>query len=133
MIRWSGIALIAISILHIVILGIDAAPAVPAWLRFDLWTLEHCRPTPEQSPGMLAHGVRFWGKLGSFAAPTMILGALVVWLDRRGQTPPAFVAWALLAWSALATLVIEPSGFPLGILAALCLLVGIARSRKRGV
>lgn len=129
LVRWSAVAIIVVCILHMIALGLDAAPQAQAWLRLDLWTMEHWRPTPDQSVPMLVSGLRFWATIGSFAAPLLILAALIVWLDRRGHPVPMFVGWALLAWTTLASLVIEPSGFPLGVVASLCLLIGLMRRR----
>ena len=49
MIRWSGIALVAVGILHVIVLGKDALPHVPDWLRLQLWTGEHWRPFERSS------------------------------------------------------------------------------------
>jgi hypothetical protein len=131
MIRWSGIALVAVGILHVIVLGKDALPHVPDWLRLQLWTDEHWRPFEAQRLDILTSNAAFWATVGSFAVPMILLGALVIWLDRRGLPVPAFVGWALLAWFIVASLIIEASGFPLGIPIAACLILGASRQNRR--
>lgn len=131
MIRGSGIALVAVGILHIIVLGMDALPHVPDWLHLQLWTDEHWRPFAAQRPDILASNAAFWATAGSFAVPVILLGALVIWLDRRGLPVPTFVGWALLGWFAAASLIIEASGFPLGIPIAACLILGASRRNRQ--
>lgn len=130
MIRWSAIGLIALGIVHMVVLGSDAVPELPKWLGLNLWTFEHWQPLHSQPHDLaLSNGV-FWSTVGSFAIPLMILGGLILWLDRRGQAIPAFVGWALVAWVLFATLIMLPSGFPVGLVIAACLVIAIQRQAK---
>lgn len=76
-------ALVGIGILHMVVLGLDALAHVPGWLRLQLWTAEHWKPFLAQSPDILASNAAFWSTVGSFAIPVIIIGALVVRLDKR--------------------------------------------------
>lgn len=115
MIRWSGIALMVIGILHMVVLGIDAAAEIPGWLRLELWTVEHWQPLRTQRLEVLASNAAFWSTVGSFALPLIMIGALVVWLGGKHLPLPSFLGWSLLAWIVVASLIIEVSGFPLGI------------------
>lgn len=131
MIKWSGIALIALSIVHMIVLGIDAATEVPGWLGLKLWTLEHWQSVVAQPHDLVVSGAAFWSTIGSFAIPVIILGCLVVWLDRQGREIPPFVGWSIAIWITVASLVIEPSGFPLGVVAAICLMIGIRKRRQR--
>jgi hypothetical protein len=130
MIRGCGIALVALGIVHMAVLGLDAWPYVSGWLRLDLWSLEHWRPLHDQPRAMLTHKVAFWFTLGSGAVPGAILGALIVHMNRLGQQVPEFVGWSLLAWWGMAALIIQPSGFPIGVLVATVLMVGIRRQRR---
>ena len=127
MLKWAGWTMIGMSVLHLIVLGMDAIALLPAWLSGHLWTLEHWQPVMTQSPDMAANGAVFHATLGSFALPMLVFGALVLWMDRRGIVPPAGVGWGIGAWALLAGLVMEPSGYPLGLIPAV-LLVLAARS-----
>lgn len=131
MIRWSGIALIVIGILHMFVLGIDAVAEIPGWLRLELWTAEHWQPLRTQRLEVLASNAAFWSTVGSFALPLIMIGALVVWLDGKHFPLPSFLGWSLLAWIVAASLIIEVSGFPLGIPVATCLIIGARRQNLR--
>lgn len=133
MIRWSGIALMVIGILHMVMLGIDAAAEIPGWLRLELWTVEHWQPLRTQRLEVLASNAAFWSTVGSFALPLIMIGALVVWLGGKHLPLPSFLGWSLLAWIVVASLIIEVSGFPLGIPVAICLIIGARRQKLRRV
>ncbi|TWA47513.1 DUF6463 family protein [Sinorhizobium medicae] len=133
MIRWSGIALMVIGILHMVVLGIDAAAEIPGWLRLELWTVEHWQPLRTQRLEVLASNAAFWSTVGSFALPLIMIGALVVWLGGKHLPLPSFLGWSLLAWIVVASLIIEVSGFPLGIPVAICLIIGARRQNLRRV
>ncbi|WP_162304722.1 DUF6463 family protein [Sinorhizobium medicae] len=133
MIRWSGIALMVIGILHMVVLGIDAAAEIPGWLRLELWTVEHWQPLRTQRLEVLASNAAFWSTVGSFALPLIMIGALVVWLGGKHLPLPSFLGWSLLAWIVVASLIIEVSGFPLGIPVAICLIIGARRQKLRRV
>lgn len=121
--------MVAIGILHMIVLGIDAVPEIPGWLRLELWSVEHWQPLRSQRLVFLAGNAAFWSTIGSFALPLIMLGAVVIWLDKRQLPIPAFLGWSLLAWIIVASLIIEVSGFPLGIPIAICLILG-ARQQK---
>lgn len=130
MIRWSAIALIVLGIVHMLVLGSDIPTELPKWLGLNLWTFEHWRPLRSQPHDLALSGGVFWATVGSFAIPTMILGGLILWLDRRGQTIPPFVGWSLIGWILLASLIMAPSGFPVALLITVCLAVGIRKRAK---
>jgi hypothetical protein len=130
MIRWSGIAMVALGILHMIVLGIDAVAEIPGWLRLELWTAEHWQPLRAQRLEILASNAAFWSTVGSFALPLIIIGAVVIWLDKRRLPIPTFLGWSLLAWITVASLIIEVSGFPLGIPIATCLILGARRQKS---
>lgn len=124
--------MVAIGILHMIVLGIDAVPEIPGWLRLELWTVEHWLPLRAQRLELLASNAAFWSTIGSFALPLIMLGAVVIWLDKRKLPVPAFLGWSLLTWIIVASLIIEVSGFPLVIPIAICLILG-ARQQGPGL
>lgn len=127
MVKACAIAIIGLSLVHMLVLGTDALGYLPGWLKLELWTLEHWKPLAEQSSAVALGGAAFWSTLGSFAAPAAILGGLVLHMAVRGHRVPVAVGWALLVWLILAALVVEPSGFPAGVLIAALLVVALHR------
>lgn len=72
----------------------------------------------------------FWLTGGSFGVPLVLLGGLVVWLDRRDIVPPAFLAVGLAVWSVFAAIVFEPAPWPVVWIAAGLLVAGARRGRE---
>ncbi|MDX0413682.1 hypothetical protein GOC91_27115 [Sinorhizobium medicae] len=102
-------------------------------MRLELWTVEHWQPLRTQRLEVLASNAAFWSTVGSFALPLIMIGALVVWLGGKHLPLPSFLGWSLLAWIVVASLIIEVSGFPLGIPVAICLIIGARRQKLRRV
>lgn len=131
MVKWSAVGLIVMSVVHMLVLGTMALPSVPHWLAGGLWTMAHGMDYAAQPQDVLVSSTAFWASVPSFALPCMIFGALIVHMVRRGQFVPPFVGWGLLAWSLACSLIIEPSGFPAGIIISLVMLAGIYRQPRR--
>ncbi|MCX5192543.1 DUF6463 family protein [Streptomyces sp. NBC_00249] len=107
---WAGRTTVAIGLLHLVYF------TVKSWSRWDDWAGGALRSRaaiddPANSPSLSA----FWALPGSFAVPLVLLGLLLVRMARTGQEVPGYVPWTLGAWVLLCAAVLEPSGFPLGI------------------
>lgn len=128
MFRAGAAGLIALGAIHLLVLGVDAARFVPDWLSGELWTMEHWRPVTAQSPALVHSGFAFWSTVASAAAPMILLGALFLWLDRRGLPVPRRAAAAVLAWALVLSALMPPSGF-VAVAAAGAALVG---GRPRG-
>ena len=127
MIKWSSIAAIVLCIVHMFVLGADLPAELPRWLSLNLWTFDHWQGLRAQPLDLaLSNGV-FWATVGSFAIPLLILCSLTLWLDRRDLPIPAFVGWGLFVWMLLVTLIMPPSGFPVGALVTLLLAIGIQK------
>jgi hypothetical protein len=116
---------------HLIAIGIDVLPFAPGWLRLDLWTTGHWLPFAAQPSDLLASNAAFWATLGSCAVPSIILGALIMRMVNDGVPVPQFVGWSLFLWLGACSLIMEPSGFPLGWIISLALLLGIRRQRSR--
>jgi hypothetical protein len=127
MVKACAIALIALSGVHMLVLGADALAYVPGWVRLDLWTLAHWTPLAHQPSEIALSGAAFWSTLGSFAVPAAILGGLILHMAMHGQRVPVAIGWALFAWLIAASAVVEPSGFPAGVAIAGLLLVALYR------
>jgi hypothetical protein len=71
-----------------------------------------------------------WYTVGSFGFPFLLLGLLVLWLARRGVTPPTFLAWGMAAWTAVATAAGGPSPLLVLFVAAGLLLLAARRAAR---
>lgn len=131
MVKSSGAALMLLGVVHLIAIGIDALPFLPGWLGLDLWTTGHWLPFAAQPSNLLASNAAFWATLGSCAIPSIILGALIVRMTRDGIPVPPFVGWSLCLWLGACALLIEPSGFPVGWIISLALVIGVRRQRSR--
>jgi len=102
-----------------------AARHLGAWLSGELWGADFADMSPANSA--------LWLSLESFGVPLVVVGATVLWLDRRGITPPAFIGWTLGVWSLFtaATLLLTP--WPILLLGNILLLVGIRRKAAPGL
>lgn len=66
--------------------------------------------------GQTESALAFWALPGSFAVPLILFGLVAIRLGRQGQILPAYVGWVLGAWVVLGAVILEPSGFPLGLI-----------------
>lgn len=126
MVRWGAYVLIATGVLHMLLLGHDALPAIGGWLQFDLWTPDHTtRPVAQRDLALLRAEHAFWSTIGGAAIPLIILGFLILWLRNRGYPVPDFVGWAIGLWALACSAIIQPSGFPVLLVVAGLLVFGV--------
>jgi hypothetical protein len=103
-VRWAGRILVVVGTGHLLgAFALTVRDHAHRWFSAELWRLDE--GILDMSPAMAA----FWLTTGSFGVPLILLGALVLWLDRQGIAPPRFVAWMLVAWSAMAAVIVEPA------------------------
>jgi hypothetical protein len=70
----------------------------------------------------------YWLSVNSFGPSLILIGLTVLWMERRGITPPAFIGWSLGIWTVLDFLVSGPGlGQGLILLVASALLLAGAR------
>ena len=105
-------------------LALTAREHADRWFTAELWRMEE--GILDMSPAMAA----FWLTTGSFGAPLILLGALVLWLDRQGMAPPRFAAWMLVGWSLLAAVIVEPAPWVLITAAGVLLVTASGRPAK---
>ncbi|WP_280382516.1 DUF6463 family protein [Nocardia wallacei] len=132
MIRWGGYLLTFLGAGHTVAGLILTAPREgDAWFNGQLWQLDE-GVTPMSQPM-----ATFWLTTGSFGIPLVMIGLLVVWLDRRDIVPPLFLAWMLGIWSLVCGVIMEPAPWPLAWIAVGLLVAGAHRAaaadQPRGV
>ena len=92
MIRWAGRLIVLVGAGHLLVaLVLYARPHVGAWFRGELWG--------EDLAAMSPAGAALWLTVDSFAVPLILVGLTVLWLDRQGIAPPAFLAWTVGIWA----------------------------------
>lgn len=50
----------------------------------------------------------YWLSVNSFGPPHVLIGLTVLWMNRRGITPPTFIAHALWAWTVIGVVAAGP-------------------------
>jgi hypothetical protein len=125
MIKWAGRIFVFIGLGHTILsLALVAPSHVATWFGGGLW-----RPDEgviSMSPAMAA----YWLSVGGFGVPLLTLGFTVLWMDRRGIVPPAFVGWAILAWTVVTTVILLPSPWIVVVAGSVLYLVGVRRATR---
>ncbi|MEV4926527.1 DUF6463 family protein [Streptomyces roseoverticillatus] len=101
-----------------------AARHAGEWFSGALWGEDFTDMSPANSA--------LWLSLESFGLPLVVVGLIVLWLDRRGITPPQFIAWTLGIWGVLDAVILITTPWPLLLLANILLLAGGRRAARRG-
>lgn len=118
--KWGGRLLLAIAVLHIAVFL--PHPYWSEWLAGDL------RGGSDATESIAV----FWALPGGFAVVGILLALLIGRLAKSGQVAPAYVGWTLLAWATGCVAIVGVSGFVLGIVPSLMLVVASLMDRKRG-
>ena len=127
MIRWAGWLITLYGAAHtlgaLTVLG--AARHAGVWFSGELWGAD----LGNMSPAMSA----YWLSANSFGLPLIVVGLTVLWLARRGITPPPFIAWTLGIWNLVDVVVSGPlpPQWLIILLATILLLVGARRGARR--
>ena len=120
MVTWAGRLIVLFGTAHtlgaLVVEG--AADHAAAWFSGQLWGTDLAHMTPAMSA--------YWLSVNSFGPPLVLVGLTVLWLQRRGLRPPPFIAWSLVGWVVVDSVLAGPGvGQDLILLvAALLLLAG---------
>lgn len=129
--RAAGIGFVLIGLSHMALFGRDAWPQAAAIVSGALWTTDHTLlPVAARSAALLQAEHAFWSTIGSAGTPLLVLGLIILWIDRSGLRVPAAPSALLVIWSAAGTALMQPSGFPLVLVASVLLL--LARRRAGG-
>jgi hypothetical protein len=127
MIKWAGRIIALCGLAHLLgALWMTAPRYAEGWFGFALWE-EQNRSLVEMSHPTAA----FWFTVYCFSVPLILVGLTVLWLDRRGITPPTFIAWTVAAWTLVGEVFSGPSPLVLLFLAAGLLLAGARRATRR--
>ncbi|WJV50975.1 DUF6463 family protein [Streptomyces flavofungini] len=124
MIKWAGWIITFCGTAHTLgALTVEkAARHAGTWFSGGLWD--------EDLADMSPAGSAYWLSLDSFGIPLLLIGVTVLWLDRRGITPPTFLAWTLGAWTLVDAVILPFTPWPLFVLACALLLIGARRARR---
>ncbi len=127
MITWAGRLLVLYGAAHTIgAFAVEgAARHAGAWFRGELWGADLSAMSQPTSA--------YWLSVTSFGPPLILIGLTVLWLDRRGTTPPRFIAWALGAWTLLDIVLAGPGGGQglIMLLAVVLLLAGARRNHPK--
>jgi hypothetical protein len=126
LIRWAGRLIVCYGAAHTLgaLIVERAAQHAGAWLSGELRGDSLRNMSPANSA--------YWLSVNSFGPPLVLLGLTVLWLDRRGITPPTFIAWALGTWTVVDAVIAGPAaGEGLILLLAVGLLLAGARGARR--
>ncbi|MER6950237.1 DUF6463 family protein [Nonomuraea sp. NPDC000554] len=126
MIKWAGWLIAFVGTAHTLgaLVLEKAARHAGAWFSGELWGEDLAAMSPANSA--------FWLSLNSFGIPILMVGLLVLWLDRRNITPPAFIAWTLGILTVLDAVVLGPTPGLITLVAVILLLTGIRRAARHG-
>lgn len=125
MIKWAGLIIGFLGAVHLVWgFLLTAGRHAGSWFSGELWLPEAGIAEMDSTAGA------FWMTTGSFGLPLIVVGMTVLWMDRRGIVPPAFIAWTLGGWSLVGAVILEPSPWILTWIPVGMLLTGIRRADR---
>ncbi|WP_329404275.1 DUF6463 family protein [Streptomyces melanogenes] len=119
---WAGRSAVSIGALHTALFAVKSRSQWGGWLSGELRGAD---------PGTHAETVRlFWALPGGFSVPLILLGLLLSRMARTGQQVPRYVGWTLAGWVVLAGWILGLSGFPLGLVPAVLLILASKARRS---
>ncbi|KAA1429218.1 DUF6463 family protein [Nocardioides antri] len=127
LLSWASGLLVLLGVGHVVVSVLVDHARVADWLGDGLWATVPL--VPEQTVDEQATVAAFWGGVGSFAVPLVLLGLLVRHLAARGVPVPAWVGWGVAGWCVLGGVMLVPSPFFVGVVPGL-LIVLAARDER---
>ncbi|WP_330231426.1 DUF6463 family protein [Nocardia sp. NBC_00508] len=124
MIKWAGWLITLFGAAHTLgALTVEkAARHAGTWFSGGLWS--------DDLAAMSSANSAYWLSLASFGVPLVVVGVMVLWLERRGIAPPTFVAWTLGVWTVGGAAVLMFTPWPILLLASVLLLVGSRRAAR---
>lgn len=116
MTRWAGRLIVFYGAAHLMgaLISEGAIHYVGAWLSGDLWY--------DDLANMSAANSALWLSIDSFSVPLILVGATVIWMDRRDITPPRFIAWTLIVWTMIDAVILLFTPWPMLLVAGVLLL-----------
>lgn len=123
---WAGRTTAFIGAAHIAFFAVRTRSSWGDWLTGRLHG-----PAAIEDPANTDSLRLFWSLPGSFAVPLILLGLLLARTARTGQEVPRYVTWTLAGWVLLSGWILEPSGFPLGLIPVTLLFLAHRANRPR--
>ncbi|WP_240233052.1 hypothetical protein [Devosia lacusdianchii] len=126
MIRLAGWLMVFYAAAHTIgaLTVLGAARYAGEWFGGALWDEDFSNMSPA--------GSALWLSLDSFGIPLLVVGVIVLWMDRRGITPPRFIPWILGAYTLVDGAILLFTPWPIMLVANVLLLVGIHRRSAAG-
>ena len=127
MIKWAGRIIVLCGVAHLLgALWMTAPRYAAGWFGGALWQE---RTHNQIHLVEMSHSTAaFWFTVYCFSVPLILVGLTVLWLERRGITPPTFIEWTVAAWTIVGEVLSGPSPLVLLLLAAGLLLAGARRA-----
>jgi hypothetical protein len=133
LLRWASGIMLVLGIGHLTLLTVAFWTTIAGWAGRGAWAAvplglagSDVEPTVES----LRNKVVFWAGPGSFTVPLILLSLLIWHLAGRGTPVPAAIGWGLAAWCLVGGVLLVPSPFFAGIIAAALIIVA-ARTDAR--
>lgn len=122
MITWAGRLIVLFGAAHTILALtlMRAASHAGDWFSGALWRDDLADMSPANSA--------LWLSLNSFGIPLVLVGLTVLRLDRRGITPPRFLAWVLGLWTAQCAVILILTPWPIMAVAVGLLVAGSRRA-----
>lgn len=126
MTKWAGWLITLAGLGHTIGSLVETAPDhIGSWFDGSLWSERDYSAQSDAAAG-------FWYSIFSFGPPLLLLGVLLLWLDRRGLTPPPFVSWAIAVWVIVTFVASGPSPLPFLLVAVVLQLITARRAPHPG-
>ncbi|MEC3957730.1 DUF6463 family protein [Nocardia sp. CDC153] len=124
MIAWAGRLIVFFGAAHTILaLTLERALRYAGdWFTGSLWHDDLSAMSPANSA--------LWLSVDSFGIPLVLVGLTILWLDRRGLTPPSFIAPVIGAWTALGALIMPLTPWPIMAVATGLLIAGSRRTAR---
>lgn len=126
LLSWARGILLLLGFGHALVSVVIDRQRVADWLGDGLWATVPL--VPEQVVDEQATVAAFWGGVGSFAVPLVLLGLLVGHLAEHGVPVPAWVGWGLIGWCALGGVMLVPSPFFVGVVPGVLIVLAAHRA-----
>ncbi len=112
MIKCAGFIIAVYGIAHTLgaLFLLGAAQHADAWFSGALWG--------EDFSDMSAASSAYWFSISSFGIPLTLIGLMVLWMHRRGISPPPFLGVILFAWTMVDAAVLLLTPWPLLLIAS---------------
>jgi hypothetical protein len=126
MVKWAGWMITLAGVGHTLGSLIETVPNhLGTWFDGSLWSETDYAAFSDAAAG-------FWYSAFSFGPPLLLIGVTLLWMERRGVTPPPFIAWAIASWVIVTFVASGPSPLPI-LLVASGLLIAAARRAKHAL